>query len=161
MQVPSLLLQGGIYHHAKYQVVKVSSGGLPPPHSLSIPGSLEPSWGLRKPPACSPSPLSIPETSLGPQEAPSSLPLLPGSLKTYWGLRKPPVCSPCSQLAPSLPLPPEHPWSLRKPPACSPHSPLFLSIPASLEAPWGLRKPQLTPLAPSSLSSLPMDQVEV
>ena len=78
----------------KYQVVKVSPGGslpggegepparsfhchLTPPHPLIIPGSLEPPWGLRKPPARSPHPLSIPRTFLGPQEAPSTLPSLP------------------------------------------------------------------------------------
>ena len=86
------------------------------PCSLSIPGSLELSWGLRKPPAHSPCfqltlltpsllPLLlehpwIPGTSLRPQETPSSLPLLPtccacslsipGSLELSWGLRKSP-----------------------------------------------------------------------
>ena len=69
------------------------------PCSLSIPGSLELSWGLRKPPAHSPhfqlAPLA-PWASLGhgtslrPQEAPSSLP----------------ACSPCSLSIPgSLELP--------------------------------------------------------
>ena len=65
------------------------------PCSLSIPGSLELSWGLRNPqltplassllpsiPACSPYSLSI-HGPLGPS----------------WSLRKPPAHSPCSQLA--------------------------------------------------------------
>ena len=111
------------------------------PCSLSIPGSLELSWGLRKPLAHSPCfqlttltpsllPLLpehpwTPGTSLGPQEAPSLLPLLPaccpcslsipGSLELSWGLRKPPAHFPCPQLAPLtsslLPLLPEHPWA--------------------------------------------------
>ena len=111
------------------------------PCSLSIPGSLELSWGLRKPPAHSPCfqlttlapsllPLlsehpCTPGTSLGPQEAPSLLPLLPaccpcslsipGSLKLSWGLRKPSAHFPCPQLVPLtpslLPLFSEHPWA--------------------------------------------------
>ena len=110
------------------------------PCSLSIPGSLELSWGLRKPPAHSPcfqlTPLApsllslfpehpwTPGNSLGPQETPSSLPLLtaccpcslniPGSLELSWGLRKPPAYFPCPQLAPFTPsllhLLPKHPW---------------------------------------------------
>ena len=76
------------------------------PYSLSICGSLGPSWGLRKSPAHSPcsqlAPLA-PWASLGfwnfPGALGSSLPSLP-------------ACSPCSQLAPLtsslLPLPPEH-----------------------------------------------------
>ena len=110
------------------------------PCSLSIPGSLELSWGLRKPPAHSPCfqlttlapsllPLLpehpwIPGTSLGPQKALGLLLLLPaccpcslsipGSLELSWGLRKPPAHFPCPQLAPLttslLPLLPEHPW---------------------------------------------------
>ena len=112
------------------------------PCSLSISGSLELSWGLRKPPAHSlcfqlttltPSLLPllpdhpwIPGTSLGPQESPSLLPLLPaccpcslsipGSLELSWGLRKPPAHFPWPQLAPLapslLPLLPEHLWAL-------------------------------------------------
>ena len=86
---------------------------------LSMPGFLEPLWGLRKPLACFPYSLSI-----------------PGSLEPFWGLRKPqlapltPSLLPCSlslpehpwipgtflgpqevpSLLPLLPLPPEHPW---------------------------------------------------
>ena len=127
------------------------------PHPLSIPGSLEPSWSLRKPPACSPCspfPLSI-----------------PGSLEPSWGFRKPPVCSPCSQLAPLSPWASLSPWNLpgvsRSPklPAhfpCSSCSPCPLSIPGSLEPSWGLRKPpacsscfQRAPLAPSLLPLAP------
>ena len=47
------------------------------PHPLSIPGSLEPSWDLRK-----------------PQLTPLT-PFCPGSLEPSWGLRKPPACYPC------------------------------------------------------------------
>ena len=99
------------------------------PCFLSIPGSLELFWGLRKSPAHSPcfqlAPLApsllpllpehiwIPGTSLEPQEIPSSFPLLPaccpcslsipGSLELSWGLRKPPAYSPCPQLTPLAP----------------------------------------------------------
>ena len=111
-----------------------SSLPLLPACSPSIPGSLELSWGLRKPPAHSPcfqlttltpSLLPLLPGLLGPQEAPSFLPLLPaccpcsqsipGSLQLSWGLRKPPAHFPCPQLAPLtpslLPLLPEHPWA--------------------------------------------------
>ena len=149
---------------------------------LSIPGSLKPSWGLRKPPACSPCSQNI-----------------PGSLEPSWGLRKPPANFPCSQLAPLtptlLPLLPEHPWipetflepqevpsllpsfppcfpcsqsiseflkpswSLRKFPACSPHSQLAPLAPrASLDS-WNLPgasgSSQLVPLTPTLLPLLP------
>ena len=89
------------------------------PHSLSIPGSLDPSWGLRKLPACSPcfqlAPLA-PRASLGPWNLPgasessqlapltpsllSLLPEYPGSLEPSWSLRKSPACSSHSQLTP-------------------------------------------------------------
>ena len=101
------------------------------PSPLSIPGSLKPSWDLRKPPACSPyfqlAPLTpswlplLPEhpwvsgTFLGPQEAPSTLPAhspcsqsIPGSLEPSWSLRKPPAHS---QLAPLAPRASLGPWS--------------------------------------------------
>ena len=117
--------------------------------SQSIPGSLEPSWSLRKPPAYSPcsqiTPLAprgfldpwselgvswsepnvipgpqVPETFLEPQKAPRSLLMLPD-------------CSPCCQLTPltsraSLGL-----WNL----------------------PGASGSSYLTPLAPSSLPLLP------
>ena len=145
------------------QGVRGAPSSLPllPAHShspLSIPVFLEPPWGLRKPPACSPcsqlAPLVpehpwVPGTFLGPQEAFSLLLLLPacsphplsipGSLEPSWGLRKLPTHSPHYQLAPLAP-------SLL---------PSTLNIPGSLEPPWGLRKPpacspcsQLAPLAP-------------
>ena len=129
------------------------------PCSLSIPGSLELSWGLRKPKANSPCfqlttlapsllPLLpehpwTPGTSLGPQEASSLLPLLPaccpcslsipGFLKLFWGLRKPSAHFPCPQ-------------------ACSPHSQLAPFILWASLGPWDLPEasgnPHLTPLAP-------------
>ena len=71
-----------------------SSPPLLPAHSQSIPGSLEPSWSLKKPPACSLGPWSelgvsqmlywVPETFLEPQEAPSLLPLLPRASLGPW-----------------------------------------------------------------------------
>ena len=95
------------------------------PCSLSIPRSMELSWGLRKPPAHSPCfqlttltpsllPLLpehswIPGTSLEPQEAPSILPLLP-------------ACCPCSL---SIPGSLELSWGFRKPPAHFPYPPCF------------------------------------
>ena len=97
----------------------------------SIPGSLEPSWGLRKPSACSPCyqlaaltpsllPLLpehpwVPGTFLGPQKAPSLLSLLP-ACSPYSG-------SPDSQLAP-------------KAPAHSPHSQLTPLAPRASLDPW-------------------------
>ena len=84
------------------------------PCSQTIPGSLEPSCGLRQPPACSPCsqlaslapsllPLLpeypwVPGTFLEPQKAPSSLPLLP-------------ACFLHSQLAPVAPRASLGPWS--------------------------------------------------
>ena len=142
------------------------------PCSLSIPGSLELSWGLRKPPVHFPcpqlAPLTpsllplltehpwIPRTSLKPQEIPSSLPSLP-------------ACSPCFQLAPLtsslLPLPPSllqlAPSSLQPPsllqltplaPACSQLSPASQLAPACSSL---LPLLQLTPSLLPTLSSLP------
>ena len=138
----------------------ISLPSLPSP--LSIPGSLERPWGLRKPPACSPCSQTIPgslEPSWGLTKPPARSPCsqsIPGSLEPSWGLRKPPARSACSQ---SIPGSLEPSWGLRKPPA---HSPCSQSIPGSLEPSWGLRKPparspcsQLTPLAPSLLPEHP------
>ena len=133
------------------------------PCSLSIPGSLELSWGLRKSPAHSPC------FQLTPL-APSLFPLLPHhswTPGTPWSLRKLASHSPCSQLAALAPWAYLGPWNfpgaleslqltslapslLPSLPACSPYS---LSIPGPLGPPWGLRKPpahyfQLALLAP-------------
>ena len=129
------------------------------PRPLSIPGSLQYSWSLRKSPACSPhSQLAL----LAPL-APSLLPLLPllpacspqplsilGSLEPSWNLRKPPAHSPCSQLALLtssslllLPLRPLAPSLLHSLPAHSPCS----NMPPCF---------QLAPLTPSLLPLLLM-----
>ena len=70
------------------------------PCSLSIPGSLELSWGLRKPPAHFPCPQL-------PPLAPSLLPLLP---KHSWAPRTSLRPQETSNSLPLLPLLPEHPW---------------------------------------------------
>ena len=66
------------------------------PCSLSIPGSLELSWGLRKPPAYFPCPQLAPLT-------PSLLPLLPEHPWVPWNL---PEASGNPQLTPLAPLAP-------------------------------------------------------
>ena len=136
----------------------------------SIPGSLEPPWGLRKPQFASLA-SSLPPHSQN----------IPGSLEPSWGLRNPPACFPCfpcSQIAPlalraslglwNLPgtsgspslllLLPEHSYIPRTflgsqealsllplLPACSPCS---QSIPGSLEPFWTSGSLQLAPLTP-------------
>ena len=174
----------------KYQVVKVSPGGsLPGERAGSELGARGASWGMlyyvlgSQPPLWgqgvrgAPSSLpSLPEhpwvpgTSLGPQEAPSLLPLLlacspcsqsiPGLLEPSWGLRKTPTCFPCSQLAPLAPRASLGLWNLPGAPGSPQLTPLAPStLPLLPEHPWNLPgasgSPQLAPLTPSLLPSLP------
>ena len=88
---------------------------------------------------------------------------IPGSLEPFWGPRKSPAHSPRSQLTPCTPLSIpgylEPPRGLKKPPAWYPCSQLAPLTPSASLTPWNLpgasESPQLSPLAPSLLSSLP------
>ena len=131
------------------QLSSLTPSSLPSlPSHLSIPGSLEPAWGLRKPPACSPCCQLAP---LAPLAARASLGL--------WNL---PATSGSPQLAPLLP---EHPWvpgtflGPQKAPSLLLSLPAYPLAPRASLGPWNLTEAsgssQLAPLTPSLLPLLP------
>ena len=112
-------------------------------------GSLESSWNLRKPPACSPcsqvAPLA-PRGSLGPW---SELGVSWSEPNVILGPRVPETFLEPQKATRSLPMLPD----------CSPHFQLTPLAPRAFLGLWNLpgasESPQLTPLAPSLLPLLP------